>query len=173
MVPNSAGGARWGAVAQRGCPYYQCTPCRLYPRPLPHSTELELWSRAVAPSPPRPQCIARRPRARGGPVAPRDSEERARVGGGRRMRPPEGAPVGAKRTIAESSSKHSIGSKTPETVRLLAHAHTVTRPHSGLPAHPSASSPVGSPPVGTDLGGNPPSQQSRRRRGGALCCANR
>ena len=31
LVPNSAGGARGGAVAQRRCLYYQCTPSRLLP----------------------------------------------------------------------------------------------------------------------------------------------
>ena len=49
-------------------------------------------SRAAAPSPTRPQCIARRPRARGGPVAPRDLAERARVGGGEAHAPPSGRP---------------------------------------------------------------------------------
>ena len=31
FVPDSAGGARGGAVAQRRCLYYQCTPSRLLP----------------------------------------------------------------------------------------------------------------------------------------------
>ena len=108
----------WGRCSAARCPYYQCTQCRLYPRPLPtpgapsccpegqrptaplralpmpkgqsrrgqtylpretRGTHRSEPSRAAAPSPTRPQCIARRPRVRGGPVAPRDSAERTRV----------------------------------------------------------------------------------------------
>ena len=55
LVPNSTGGAHGGAVAQRGCPYYQCTPSRLYPAPFP------------PPAPPAaaPKANAQLPKAKG------------------------------------------------------------------------------------------------------------
>ena len=62
LVPNSAGGAHGGAVAQRGCPYYQCTPSRLYPAPFP------------PPAPPAaaPKANAQLPKAKG-KLTPRET----------------------------------------------------------------------------------------------------